>query len=62
MAATDSPPIGFDHPTVEKSKDDSSARRPERCVCADCAYTVELGDGVPPKCPDCGGALTLDTS
>jgi len=63
MAASDSPPIGLSHPTVEKPKDSSSGRRRrERVTCVDCAYTVELGDDLPPKCPECGGALTFDTS
>lgn len=59
MATSDAPPIGLAHPTVTPSPDPPSARgRSEECGCADCEYTVEIGDGLPPKCPECGGALT----
>ncbi|NHN61568.1 MULTISPECIES: hypothetical protein [Halorussus] len=63
MAASDSPPIGLAHPTVNPESGVGPAdRRTDRCACNDCDYTVETGDDLPPKCPDCGGALIRFTS
>ncbi|USZ67376.1 hydrogenase maturation nickel metallochaperone HypA [Halorussus salilacus] len=60
MVASTSPPIGFDHPTADPHSNAASGRgRSDRCACTDCDYTVETDGGVPPKCPACGGALTL---
>lgn len=59
MATSDAPPIGFAHPTVTPSNGTSSASgQSDECACVDCGYTVEIDAGVPPTCPDCGGALT----
>ena len=62
MAASDSPPIGLSHPTVNPNPSEVGRGRSERCECIDCGYTVETTDDLPPTCPDCGGALTLVTS
>ncbi len=60
MAASDSPPVGVSHPTVDPRSNAASSThgRAERCTCTDCAYTVQIDADLPPKCPDCGGALT----
>ncbi|MFC4447490.1 hypothetical protein [Halorussus aquaticus] len=58
MAASDSPPIGLRHPTVNPhASADTSTHG--ACECNDCGYAVELDDTLPPKCPDCDGALTF---
>lgn len=62
MAATDSPPIGLSHPTVNPNPSEAGQRGAERCRCTDCGYTVETGEDLPPTCPECGGALTLVTA
>lgn len=60
MATSDAPPIGLAHPTVTPSPSvaPSTHGRSDECTCADCEYTVEIDGDLPPKCPDCGGALT----
>lgn len=60
MVASDSPPVGFSHPTVDPHSNTASSTRgrSERCTCADCGYAVQVDADLPPKCPDCGGALT----
>jgi hypothetical protein len=59
MAASDVPSLGLRHPTADPSPDDPGPNgRSGRCECHDCDYTVEIADGLPQKCPYCGGALT----
>jgi Zn finger protein HypA/HybF involved in hydrogenase expression len=58
MAASDSPPIGLSHPTVNPHVSEATSAH-GACECNDCGYAVELADDLPPKCPDCGGALTF---
>ena len=59
MAASDVPTLGLRHPTADPSPDDRAGTGGSgRCECNDCEYTVEIDDGMPPKCPECGGALT----
>ena len=63
MAASHSPPIGFDHPTVNPYPNATATDgRSEGCACHDCDYAVEIDADLPPKCPACGGALTRITS
>ena len=63
MAASNSPPIGFDHPTVDPSPNAAATDgRSGDCECHDCDYAVEIDPDLPPKCPACGGALTRVTS
>lgn len=62
MVASDSPPVGLSHPTVNPNPSEVSQRESERCRCTDCGYTVEIAGDVPSTCPDCGGALTLVTA
>lgn len=63
MAASDSPPIGFDHPTVDPHPNAIAADGDsDGCECHDCDYTVEVDADLPSKCPACGGALTRTTS
>ncbi|UPV99890.1 hydrogenase maturation nickel metallochaperone HypA [Halorussus gelatinilyticus] len=61
MAVSDSPPIGLRHLTVnpDPSGTTSPQDRSGTCECNDCSYTVETDDDLPPKCPDCDGALTF---
>jgi len=61
MAASNSPPVGLSHPTVDPNPEapESADARSGRCECVDCEYAVELADGVPSTCPECGGALTF---
>lgn len=60
MATCDAPPVGLAHPTVAPSANAASSAqgRPDECACSDCEYTVEIDGDLPPKCPDCDGALT----
>jgi hypothetical protein len=59
MSASDVPSLGLRHPTADPYPDDATATGGSgSCECNDCSYTVAIGDGLPPKCPDCGGALT----
>lgn len=59
MAASDSPPIGLSHPTVNpNSKTTASTQgQTDDCMCNDCDYTVTVDADLPPTCPNCGGAL-----
>ena len=60
MAVSDGPPIGIRHPTVNPTPDTATAQsRSGTCECVDCGYVVGTDDDLPPKCPDCGGALTF---
>ncbi|PSQ47811.1 hypothetical protein BRD15_06525 [Halobacteriales archaeon SW_6_65_15] len=59
MAASDVPSLGLRHPTADPCPDEAGANGGSgNCECNDCDYTVEIADGLPPKCPNCGGALT----
>lgn len=60
MATSDAPPIGLTHPTVSPSPSGAppTRGRSDECACADCEYTVAVDEDLPPKCPECGGALT----
>jgi NAD-dependent SIR2 family protein deacetylase len=63
MATSNSPSIGLTHPTINPhpSVAVSTDGRSEYCECNSCEYTTEIDDDLPPKCPDCGGALTRAT-
>ena len=57
MAASRSPPIGFDHATADPSPATGANSDAGRCECHDCEYAVPIDADLPPKCPECGGAL-----
>ena len=62
MAASHSPPIGLSHPTVDPNPNAAASAESGDCECNDCEYTVEITEGLPSTCPECGGALTFVTS
>jgi rubrerythrin len=61
MAASDSPPVGLNHPSVNPHPSVTPSTH-GTCECNDCGYAIALDDDLPPKCPDCGGALQFTVS